>query len=496
PVSASKSITTTFGYDATGQRTRVTDGRGNPTWTTYNSLGLAESVIEPSTTAHPNAADRTWTTVYDAASNAVATVQPGGVRIDRTFDPLDRVTKQTGTGASVTTPDRDFTYDQAGRATAIGDHTLEYNDRGLLTKVSKAGTQVATYTYDNLGNPTQRVDPTGTANFTYDNASRLATASDPVTGRTWTYGYDNADRLTSQTSASPVNTQSYTYDAVDRVATHTLKNSSGTQLAKITYGWDKDDNLTSKTTVGTAGAGAHTYAYDRSGRLTSWTAPSGTTAYTWDDAGNRTSAGSKTYTYDERNRLLAGDGIDYTYTPRGTTATETKAGTTRILAFDAFDRLVTDGDVTYGYDALGRVTSRTKGTGQQRYVYSGLTNDVAAITDGAGAVQAKYGRDVNGALLGLQEGGTTALGAMTDLHGDLVATFSGTALADSAAFDPFGQVTHRTGATRALGYQGEYTDPDTGKVNMHARWYQPGTGAFTSRDTTDLDPTPAIQANH
>ncbi|MGW4421723.1 RHS repeat-associated core domain-containing protein [Streptosporangium sp. NPDC004631] len=495
PVTASKTITTTFGYDAGSARTRLTDGRGNVTWTTYNTLGLAESVIEPSTTAHPAAADRTWTSVYDAVGNAVSTVQPGGVRIDRTFDPLNRVTKQTGTGASVTTPDRDFGYDQAGRTTAIGDYTLEYNDRGLLTKVSKAAVQVATYAYDALGNPTQRVDPTGTANFTYDNASRLATAGDPVTGRTWTYGYDNADRLTSQTSAGTVNSQAYTYDAVDRLATHTLKNSSGTQLAKITYGWDKDNNLTSKTTVGTAGAGAHTYAYDRSGRLTSWTAPAGTTAYTWDDAGNRTGAGAKTYTYDERNRLTSGDGTDYTYTPRGTTATETKAGVTRNLAFDAFDRLITDGDVTYGYDALGRTTSRTKGTGQQRYVYSGLTNDIAAVTDGTGAVQAKYGRDISGGLLGLQEGGTTALGTMTDLHGDLVGTFSGTALADSAAFDPFGQVTHRTGATRTLGYQGEYTDPDTGKVNMHARWYQPGAGTFASRDIATLAPGPSVQAN-
>ncbi|WP_271222195.1 RHS repeat-associated core domain-containing protein [Streptosporangium carneum] len=495
PVTSTKTITTTFGYDATGARTRLTDGRGNVTWTTYNSLSLAESVIEPSTTAHPNAADRTWTTVYDAATNPVATIQPGGVRVDRTFDHLGRMTKQTGTGASVTTPDRDVTYDQAGRTTAIGDYTLEYNDRSLLTKVSKATVQVATYAYDALGNPTQRVDPTGTANFTYDNANRLATAGDPVTGHTWTYGYDNADRLTSQTSASPVNTQSYTYDAVDRPATHTLKNSSGTQLAKVTYGWDKDDNLTGKTTVGTAGAGAHTYGYDRSGRLTSWTAPAGTTAYTWDDAGNRTGAGSKTYTYDERNRLTSGDGTDYTYTPRGTTATETKAGTTRNLAFDAFDRLITDGDVSYGYDALGRTTSRTKGPDQQRYVYSGLTNDIAAVTDAVGAVQAKYGRDPSGGLLGLQEGGTTALGTMTDLHGDVVGTFSGTALVDSVAFDPFGAVTHRTGATRALGYQGEYTDPDTGKVNMHARWYRPGTGAFASRDTAILAPNPSVQAN-
>ncbi|MGW0063954.1 LamG-like jellyroll fold domain-containing protein [Streptosporangium sandarakinum] len=496
PVSADKSITTTFGYDATGARTRLTDGRGNATWTTYNTLGLADSVIEPATAAHGGAADRTWTTLYDAAGNAVTTLQPGGVRIDRVFDPLGQVTKQTGAGATVETPERNLTYDTAGRLTAIGDYTLEYNDRSLLTKVSKATVQVAAYTYDGLGNTTQRVDTAGTSTYTYDNASRLKTATDPVTGRTWTYGYDNADRLTSQTSANPVNTQSYTYDAVDRLTSHTLKDSGGTQLSKIAYDWDKDDNLVTKTTSGTAGAGVNTYGYDHSGRLTSWTAPDGkATGYEWDDAGNRIKAGDKTFVYDERNRLLSGGGTEYTYTARGTVATETTGGVTKTLVFDAFDQMVSDGDATYGYDALGRMTSRTKGTAQQRFVYSGLSNDIVTVTDGAGALQAKYGRDLAGGLLSLQEGGGPALGTMTDLHGDLVGTFSGTALVDSTAYDPFGEVLQRSGTQRTLGYQGEYTDPDTGKVNMYARWYRPGSGTFASRDTMTLEPNPSVQAN-
>ncbi|GAA0829120.1 hypothetical protein GCM10009525_27440 [Streptosporangium amethystogenes subsp. fukuiense] len=496
PVSATASITSTFGYDATGARTRTTDGRGNATWTTYNSLGLVESVIEPSTTAHPNAADRTWSSVYDASGNAVATLQPGGVRIDRTFDHLDRMVEETGTGASVTTSGRTVTYDAAGRITAIGDYTLEYNDRSLLTKVSKATNQVAAYTYDAVGNPTQRVDPAGTANYTWDDADRLKSASDPVTGRTWTYGYDNADRLTSKTSTSPVNTQSYVYDAVDRPTSQTLKNSSGTELSKIVYGWDKDDNLTTKTTTGTAGAGVNTYGYDRAGRLTSWTAPGGAvTAYEWDASGNRTKAGSETFVYDQRNRLTSGAGVDYTYTPRGTTATETTGGTTRNLVFDAFDRLVSDGEATYGYDALDRMTSRTAGSSQQRFTYSGLSNDLVTVADGANTTLAKYGRDPFGGLLSLQEGAGPALATMNDLRGDVVGTFSGTALVDSVAYDPFGQVTHRSGTQRSLGYQGEYTDPDTGKVNMLARWYQPGTGTFASRDTATLPPDPSVQAN-
>src|SRR5690606_37066904 len=122
-----------------------------------------------------------------------------------------------------------------------------------------------------------------------------------------------------------------------------------------------------------------------------------------------------------------------------------------------------------------------------------LSNDLAAISAG-GAVQAKYSRDAFGALLGLQEGSGAAVAAMSDLHGDLVATFNAS-LVTSTAYDPFGSVTAQNGTAPALGYQGEYTDPDTGKVNMHARWYQPGTGTFTSRDTATLDPIPSVQAN-
>ncbi|MEU7829174.1 LamG-like jellyroll fold domain-containing protein [Nonomuraea sp. NPDC049129] len=501
PISATDSITTSFGYDATGARTRLTDGRGNATWTTYNSLALAETVTEPATIAHPDPADRTWTTGYDAAGNPNVVIQPGGVRIDRTFDHLGRLTKESGAGGGAATAERTFGYDLADRPTTIGDLTVDYNDRTLPLSIKRGTTQLTGYAYDGLGNPTQRVDAAGTATFTWDANNRAETASDPVTGRKLTYGYDAANNLaslTAKTGTTTVDTQVFTYDYADRLETQTLRKgaASGTQLAKITYGWDKDDNLTTKTTAGLAGAGTNTYGYDQAGRLTSWTAPGGaTTAYEWDKSGNRTKAGAKTYTYDERNRLTSGDGTDYTYTPRGTLATETKAGATTNYTFDAFDRLIADGDSLYSYDALDRISSRIKGAVKQNFAYAGLSNDLAALTDSSGAIQAKYGRDAGGTLLGQQEGTNPALATLSDLHGDLVATYSTTALATTTAYDPFGTVTAQTGVKTTLGYQGEYTDPDTGKVNMHARWYQPGTGNFTSRDTATLTPNPSVQAN-
>lgn len=69
----------------------------------------------------------------------------------------------------------------------------------------------------------------------------------------------------------------------------------------------------------------------------------------------------------------------------------------------------------------------------------------------------------------------------------------GTQVISSTAYDPFGQETATNGTTPALGYQSGWTDPTSGDVNMAARWYQPGTGGFTSRDTWQLDPSQSAQ---
>jgi hypothetical protein len=76
--------------------------------------------------------------------------------------------------------------------------------------------------------------------------------------------------------------------------------------------------------------------------------------------------------------------------------------------------------------------------------------------------------------LGVKQG-AAALMAVTDLHTDLTALLNPTtgAVAGSRSYSPFGQVTATGGTQTALGYQGQYTDPGSGNVNMGARWYQP-----------------------
>ncbi|MER7415912.1 polymorphic toxin-type HINT domain-containing protein [Micromonospora peucetia] len=488
PTTANSSITTSFGYDVAGNPTRYTDGRGNRTISTYNSWGLLESQIEPATTAHPNAADRTWTVGYNIAAQPTRLTSPGGVTRLRSYDTAGRLTGETGSGAG--TPERDLGYDLAGRlvraAAPVGTDTYSYDDRGnLLSAVGRAGTASFRYDADNL--LTSQTDASGTATYTYTKR-RLTAVQDGITGVTQSYGYDAAGQPTRIDYGSG-RIRTFTYDNLARVAGDVTRNAAGQSVSSVSYTYDVDDKLVGKTTTGTAGAGKHTYAYDLAGRLTSWTGPQGTVGYAWDASGNRIRAGAKTASYDERNRLLSDSDYTYTYTARGTLASRTSAGLTENYTFDAFDRLTAAGRVTYTYDALNRVAAR----GTDTFGYAGLADDV--VSTGTG----RYSRGPAGEVLAVGEGNEQLL-ALTDGHGDVVAGIDPTDtaltdLTDSKAYDPFGKVVAAEGDTGDLGFQGDWTDPTTGQVDMGARWYEPGTGAFVSRDTANYSTGDSILAN-
>ncbi|NED06942.1 hypothetical protein G3I55_35450 [Streptomyces sp. SID6648] len=186
-------------------------------------------------------------------------------------------------------------------------------------------------------------------------------------------------------------------------------------------------------------------------------------------------------------RRLTDDASTYSCTARSTLAAVSAAtGGTRTLAFDAFERKITDGSTSFAYDSLDRTTT----SGATSFTYDGGSNQL--ISDGT----SPYARTPDGALLASSQGGTPQF-SITDRHTDLVASLSpdGTTVTSSTTYDPFGQKTATNGTTPALGYQSGWTDPGNGDVNMAARWYQPGSGAFTSRDTWLLDPSPEAQAN-
>jgi len=496
PISTSDSITSTFGYDMVGNRTRFTDGRTNDFITTYNTWNLPESQIEPSTATYSNPADRTFTTSYDAAGNLATTTSPGGVKVAYDYDDLGRVTRQAGTGAEAATVDRVFGYDSAGRMTSAsgsaGTETFSYDDRGDLRSATGPSGN-SSFTYNGDGDTASRADAAGTTNYSYV-AGRLDTVANSGAGVQAKYTYNALSQINRITYGTNGNSRSFGYDTLHRLTTDDLKTSSGTSIAKITYGYDANSNETSKTTFGFAGSASNTYTYDLADRLTSWDNGVTVTAYAYDKSGNRVQAGSKMFGYDQRNQLTTqidnGVSTTYQYAPRGALTSTTGGNGAHTTRVDAFNQITSQdatsgaGTTTYTYDGLGRAI-------RPGFSYSGTGNTLAADNG------ATYTRGPDDELLGVAAGTAKAL-AWTDQHDDVVAQFGNTAttLAGSMTYEPLGNVLASTNMLGNLGYQSEWTDALTRRVNMLARWYNPDTGQFDTRDTISVSPVPnSIEAN-
>ncbi|WP_328645689.1 DUF6531 domain-containing protein [Amycolatopsis sp. NBC_00348] len=492
-VDSAKSITTWTGYDRLGNRSHFIDGNGHATDYTYTPWGMPDSVVEPSVAGATAPADRTWTTSYDAAGRAAKLTAPGGVTRTRDYDEQDRLAAEHGAGAENATADRTYGYDSAGRLAKIGspggDTNYRYDDRGNL-RTSQGASGTAVYTYNGDGTLATRSDAAGNTAFTYDGAGRLSSAADPLTGRTTDYKYDAVGRLsvTQDRAVAGRIMRTSGYDNLGRLSSDSL-----TQLTDVgsrvllgdTYGYDNDDKVTTKTSTRSVGATtANSYGYDGAGRLTSWTAGSQTTTYGWDDAGNRTSVNGSAYTYNERNQLLSGGGATYAYRKRGTLQSVTRGSVTTTNGFDAFDRLVREGTTTNQYDSNDRLVNRN-GTA---LTYDGLSNET--VTDGT----RKVSRLPDGTALG-DKGAAGGKTLFADRHGDVEGRYLGAVVDGQRTYDPFGTVTSSSGETSNLGYQGDWTTPDTGLVNMTARWYDPNRGGFVSRDDWNLSPDPSAATN-
>ena len=141
---------------------------------------------------------------------------------------------------------------------------------------------------------TSRNDKAGTTSYTYDQADRLATVADPLTGATLSYGY-NADSLPTSVSYAKGGTagpaQTLAYNGLQQLTSDTLTSATDATIASASYGYNANGDLTSQATTGYAGAGSTTYGYSEADQLTSATTGGTTTSYGYDADGDLTQAG-------------------------------------------------------------------------------------------------------------------------------------------------------------------------------------------------------------
>jgi RHS repeat-associated protein len=232
----------TFGYDANGNLTSVTDPDGNAS----------------------GAAPGSYTTryAYDSTGELLTATDADGNKTSYTsYNP-------TGYPQTIT--------DALGNATQYG-----YNSRGDVTSVTDPFQAVTTYAYDVFGRPGQIVAPK-------IKGSVSITTPAPV--------YDGNDNVTQTTTPTGAVTN-YTYDANDELVSKLAPpDSTGTTQPETTYGYDPAGNLASVTepdgNVSGAAPGSFTttYGYDAINELTSQTdANQNITRYGYDDVGNKTS---------------------------------------------------------------------------------------------------------------------------------------------------------------------------------------------------------------
>lgn len=230
---------------------------------------------------------------------------------------------------------------------------------------------------------------------------------------------------------------SYEYDPLYRLDQVTYPNSDSTS-----YSYDPQGNRVSMTVSGTS---VTDYEYDDSDQMLE----AGAVTYAYDGNGNRTEAGSDTYAWDHANRLLGTtiDSVEVSYTYTGTGLRASRAVGMQSVSFvwdqnSALPIVLADSDgnqYVYGLDLLARIN----GSDEEWYLSDGLGSTVQ----------------------------------LADADGDVT---------DSWTYDVFGAVRARTGTSdNSFTFTGEHNDPD-GLAYLRARYYEPDTGRFLSRDPLPL----------
>jgi RHS repeat-associated protein len=342
--------TMTYVYDGFGNLTKTTDASGNVTTATYDVRGAKVVDSDPDMGS--------WTYAYNTLGLAVSQTDAKGQTVSLTYDTLDRVIQRVepdktstwtydtaahgigklastgitaGSGAGYS---RSVTFDALSRpnlVTTTIDGSIyvmsaNYDADSRLSKVNYPSGFTARYAYTGLGDVSQLLDDATsqvhwTANAmdaelrltqqTTGNGLVTASGYDALTGRltgiatgsgsavqNLSITYDQRGNPLSRSDANTNLSETFSYDALNRLTASTV-NLTPTPLSK-TFSYDPIGNLLSKSDVGT-------YTYPAAGQpqpnaVTSISAGSISTTFTYDLNGNQTSGLGRTIAWTSYNK--------------------------------------------------------------------------------------------------------------------------------------------------------------------------------------------------
>ena len=402
-----------YSYDLWGNRSQVTDRRGNTT--TY---------------------------VYDT-----------GNRLLEVENPLNEKTVYTYTGWNLTQVEYGKVGQDPGRVVSFG-----YDSGNRLHEITLGSgpdaAVIGSLSYDSDDNIITRTDGDArTTTYDYDQKNRVVSILDPLSGET-RLEYDAAGNLTRRTDAAD-NVTEYFYDDLRR-----LVRVEDALDQTVEYTYDAAGRILS---VEDPNEHTNTFAYDLAGRLSTETRPlSQVFQYFWDPKGRLESAvdaeGQRTtFTYNEDDQILTvayGNPVQRTLTftrdANGNveTCSDTDllpSGVVYSLVYDELDRVTTSDDafldktVVNTYDRFGRRSNLAVKQGpntlfQYEYAYNDKNIPTALTLPGNRTVEVDHLasgrvetiRFPNGMTANLTYDGTGRLDALQYLKSDqsLLAGFS------------------------------------------------------------------------
>lgn len=172
--------------------------------------------------------------------------------------------------------------------------------------------------------------------------------------------------------------------------------------------------------------------------------------YGFNADGNRTSQTDQnnavtSYQYDQADRVTGiGSSVSYVYDGAGIRQSKTVSGSVEPFTCEIADPLpvvIQDGSTSYVTGRGGLPLEQISSTGTVLYYHQDQLGSTRALTDSVGNVAATY------------------------------------------AYDPYGNVTSSPGTvTNPFLFAGDYTDQESGLVYLRARYYDPATASFLTRD--------------
>ncbi|MEQ1591030.1 MAG: RHS repeat-associated core domain-containing protein [Thiobacillaceae bacterium] len=471
--------------------TSVTQGGVTRTYG-YNSNYYLTSVVNP----------ETGTTTYgrDVAGNMITRDVGASGQTAYTYDGQNRLSGVTYPGGNAAT----FTYTK--------NHKIW---------VGSVGSVLHIYNYDNNDNLSAEWLYGGGSlqtTYTYTGNDQLATIAYPVSGEIVDFAPDVLGRPTKATGY--VNSVAYwpsgqiqqinyangtvsNYGQNARLWPGSFNTAMGTtNYINSSYTYDGVGNLANISDTIDPNYNL-TLGYDNINRLTSFSGPWVSGAFTYDGAGNIKTqtwgSANLTYAYDATNRLNSLAGYK-----------------TGALTYDSYgDVLTSPGGNTYAYSGVPNLKSVTNSAGAVLYNYDALNQRVSSTKAGVATYEAYDPKGnllventpsqanklveyiyLGGKRIAQRVSSTGTADVITTFHNDLsgsplLATGATGALLWKENYRPYGNREYNTPtatASNGLWFAGKPYDMQTQLSYMGARYYDPLLGRFIGVDPQEVQP--------